>query len=132
MEHSTPLITILAAGFSMALAFGFIAERLKTPALVGYLIAGILIGPGSPGFTADVELGKQLSEIGVMLLMFGVGLHFSTNDLMSVKKIAVPGAITQMAISTIFGILLAKCWGWSWGASLIVGLSLSCASTGQR
>ncbi|MGN1035986.1 MAG: cation:proton antiporter, partial [Rhodocyclaceae bacterium] len=129
MEHSTPLITILAAGFSMALAFGFIAERLKTPALVGYLIAGILIGPGSPGFTADVELGKQLSEIGVMLLMFGVGLHFSTNDLMSVKKIAVPGAITQMTISTIFGILLAKCWGWSWGASLIVGLSLSCAST---
>lgn len=129
MEHSTPLITILAAGFSLALALGFIAERLKTPALVGYLIAGILIGPGSPGFTADVELGKQLSEIGVMLLMFGVGLHFSTNDLMAVKKIAVPGAITQMVISTVFGILLAKCWGWSWGASLIVGLSLSCAST---
>lgn len=129
MEHSTPLITILAAGFSMALAFGFIAERLKSPALLGYLIAGILIGPGSPGFTADVELGKQLSEIGVMLLMFGVGLHFSTNDLMAVKKVAIPGAICQMIISAIFGVLLAKCWGWSWGASLIVGLSLSCAST---
>lgn len=129
MEHSTPLITILAAGFSMALAFGFIAERLKSPALLGYLIAGILIGPGSPGFTADVELGKQLSEIGVMLLMFGVGLHFSTSDLMAVKKIAVPGAIGQMLLATLFGIFVAKCWGWSWGASLVLGLSLSCAST---
>ncbi len=129
MEHSTPLITILAAGFGLALILGFIAERIKTPALLGYLIAGILIGPGSPGFTADVELGKQLSEIGVMLLMFGVGLHFSTDDLMAVKKIAILGAVAQMTIATLLGILLASCWGWSFGASLIMGLSVSCAST---
>ena len=129
MEHNIPLITTLAAGFSMALVFGFLAERIKVPALVGYLLAGILIGPGTPGFVADVSLAAQLSEIGVMLLMFGVGLHFSLKDLLEVKRIAVPGAVVQMSLATLLGMGVASWWGWSWGAGLIFGLSLSCAST---
>lgn len=129
MEHNIPLITTLAAGFSVALVLGFLAERIKVPPLVGYLVAGILIGPGTPGFVADVHLASQLSEIGVMLLMFGVGLHFSLNDLLAVKRIAVPGAVVQMGLATILGMAVAWWWGWSWGAGLIFGLSLSCAST---
>lgn len=129
MEHNISLITTLAAGFGMAMILGFIAERLKVPALVGYLVAGILIGPATPGFVADVGIASQLSEIGVMLLMFGVGLHFSLKDLLSVKRIAVPGAVVQMGLATVLGMALAWWWGWSWGAGLIFGLSLSCAST---
>ena len=129
MEHNISLITTLAAGFGMAMILGFIAERLKIPALVGYLVAGILIGPATPGFVADVGIASQLSEIGVMLLMFGVGLHFSLKDLLSVKRIAVPGAVVQMGLATVLGMALAWWWGWSWGAGLIFGLSLSCAST---
>jgi CPA2 family monovalent cation:H+ antiporter-2 len=129
MEHNIALITTIAAGFGLALIFGFIAERLKTPALVGYLLAGIAIGPSTPGFVADIGIASQLSEIGVMLLMFGVGLHFSLNDLLAVKRIALPGAIVQMAVATILGMALANWWGWSFGAGLVLGLSLSCAST---
>lgn len=129
MEHNVALITTIAAGFGLALIFGFIAERLKTPALVGYLLAGIAIGPSTPGFVADIGIASQLSEIGVMLLMFGVGLHFSLNDLLTVKRIALPGAIVQMAVATILGMALANWWGWSFGAGLVLGLSLSCAST---
>ena len=129
MEHNIPLITTLAAGFSVALVLGFLAERIKVPALVGYLVAGILIGPATPGFVADVHLASQLSEIGVMLLMFGVGLHFSLNDLLAVKRIAVPGAVVQMSLATALGMGVAWWWGWTWGAGLIFGLSLSCAST---
>lgn len=129
MEHNIALITTIAAGFGLALIFGFIAERLKTPALVGYLLAGIAIGPSTPGFVADIGIASQLSEIGVMLLMFGVGLHFSLNDLLAVKRIALPGAIVQMAVATILGMTLANWWGWSFGAGLVLGLSLSCAST---
>lgn len=129
MEHNISLITTLAAGFGMAMILGFIAERLKVPALVGYLVAGILIGPATPGFVADVGIASQLSEIGVMLLMFGVGLHFSLKDLLSVKRIAVPGAVVQMGLATVLGMALAWWWGWNWGAGLIFGLSLSCAST---
>ena len=129
MEHSVSLISTIAAGFGIALLLGFAAERLKIPALVGYLLAGILIGPATPGFVADVQLASQLSEIGVMLLMFGVGLHFSWNDLLSVKRIALPGAVVQMACATGLGMALASAWGWSWGSGLIFGLSLSCAST---
>lgn len=129
MEHSVSLITTLAAGFGLALLFGFLAEKLKFPALVGYLLAGIVLGPGTPGFVADVGLASQLSEIGVMLLMFGVGLHFSLNDLLAVKKIALPGALVQMGLATLLGMGVALCWGWSVGASLVFGLSLSCAST---
>lgn len=129
MDHDLTLITTLVSGFSLALIFGFIAERCKIPALVGYLLAGILIGPATPGFVADIGIAYQLSEIGVMLLMFGVGLHFSINDLMSVKKIALPGALIQMTIATALGMVLARWWEWSFGAGLIFGLALSCAST---
>src|SRR5512143_2597969 len=129
MEHNVSLITTLAAGFGLALVFGFAAERLKVPALVGYLLAGIVIGPATPGFVADVGIASQLSEIGVMLLMFGVGLHFSLGDLLAVKRIAVPGAVVQMGLATVLGMGLAMWWGWSVGAGLIFGLSLSCAST---
>lgn len=129
MEHNIPLITTLAAGFGIALVLGFLAERVKVPALVGYLVAGIIIGPGTPGFVADVHLASQLSEIGVMLLMFGVGLHFSLKDLLAVKRIAVPGAVVQMALATALGAGVAWLWDWHWGSGLIFGLSLSCAST---
>lgn len=129
MDHNIPLITTLAAGFGVALILGFIAERIKIPALVGYLVAGILIGPATPGFVADVHIAAQLSEIGVMLLMFGVGLHFSLQDLLAVKRIAVPGAVVQMGLATGLGMSLAWWWGWSLGGALIFGLSLSCAST---
>lgn len=129
MEHNITLITTIAAGLGLALVFGFIAEKMRTPALVGYLLAGIVLGPATPGFVADVGIATQLSEIGVMLLMFGVGLHFSIDDLLSVKRIALPGAIFQMTLATILGMAVAHWWGWSWGEGLIFGLSLSCAST---
>lgn len=129
MEHNISLITTIASGFAIALILGVIAERLRLPALVGYLLAGIMIGPGTPGFVADVHIASQLSEIGVMLLMFGVGLHFSMRDLLAVKRIAVPGAVVQMSIATILGIMVASWWGWPWGQALVFGLSLSCAST---
>jgi CPA2 family monovalent cation:H+ antiporter-2 len=129
MEHNVSLITTLAAGFGLALLLGFCAERLKIPALVGYLLAGIAIGPSTPGFVADVAIASQLSEIGVMLLMFGVGLHFSLHDLLAVKRIALPGAVVQMGIATLLGLGLAMSWGWTPGQGLVFGLSLSCAST---
>jgi CPA2 family monovalent cation:H+ antiporter-2 len=129
MQHDFPLITTLAAGFAMALALGFLAERVKVPALVGYLLAGIIIGPATPGFVADVHLASQLSEIGIMLLMFGVGLHFSLADLLAVKRIAIPGAVAQMGLATMLGMAVAWWWGWSWGSGFVFGLSLSCAST---
>ena len=129
MEHNISLITTLAAGFGIALILGFAAERMKVPALVGYLAAGILIGPTTPGFVADMHIAAQLSEIGVMLLMFGVGLHFSLDDLMAVKRIAIPGAVVQMVCATLLGMAVAWGWGWTWGHGLLLGLSLSCAST---
>ena len=129
MAHSVTLITTIAAGFGLALILGFIAERLKVPALVGYLLAGIVIGPATPGFVADASIASQLSEIGVMLLMFGVGLHFSLDDLLAVKRIALPGAVVQMSLATVLGMALAWWWDWSIGAGLVFGLSLSCAST---
>jgi monovalent cation:H+ antiporter-2, CPA2 family len=129
MDHSTTLITTLAVGFGLALILGFISEKCRLPAIVGYLLAGILIGPATPGFVADVNIASQLSEIGVMLLMFGVGLHFSIHDLLAVKRIALPGAIIQMATATLMGMWLAHVWGWTIGEGLIFGLALSCAST---
>ncbi|SFP61170.1 Kef-type potassium/proton antiporter, CPA2 family [Nitrosomonas cryotolerans] len=129
MEHNVTLITTIAAGFGLALIFGFIAERFKIPALIGYLLAGIVLGPETPGFVADIGIASQLAEIGVMLLMFGVGLHFSLDDLLAVKRIALPGAIVQMAVATILGMSMASWWGWNFGAGLVFGLSLSCAST---
>lgn len=129
MPHSISLITTIAAGLGLALLMGFIAARLKLPALVGYLIAGIAIGPATPGFVADVELASQLAEIGVMLLMFGVGLHFSFEDLLSVRRIALPGAVVQIAVATVLGMSVAMLWGWNLAAGIVFGLSLSVAST---
>lgn len=129
MHHSVPLIATIAAAFGLALLLGFVAARLKLPALVGYLAAGIAIGPATPGFVADVALAGELAEIGVMLLMFGVGLHFSLQDLMAVRRIAVPGAVLQMGVATAMGVALGMGWGWSFGAALVFGLALSVAST---
>src|SRR3569832_66025 len=129
MPHSISLITTIAVGFGLALIFGYLAARLRMPPLVGYLFAGILIGPTTPGFVADVGLARQLAEIGVMLLMFGVGLHFSLEDLLAVRRIAVPGALLQMAAATVLGIVAALAWGWSAGSALVFGLCLSVAST---
>jgi CPA2 family monovalent cation:H+ antiporter-2 len=129
MDHNISLITTLTAGFCTALAFGFVAERMKIPALVGYLLAGVVIGPATPGFVADIHIASQLSEIGIMLLMFGVGLHFAPDDLLAVKRIAVPGALIQMSVTASLGMVLALYWDWSLGGALIFGLSLACAST---
>jgi CPA2 family monovalent cation:H+ antiporter-2 len=129
LEHETALIAILAAGLGFAFVFGFLAVRLKLPPLVGYLVAGVLVGPFTPGFVADPALAKQLAEIGVILLMFGVGLHFSPRDLMAVRGIAVPGAVFQIAAATALGAAVSHLWGWSWGSGLVFGLCLSVAST---
>lgn len=129
MPHSVSLISTIAAGLGLALIFGFLAARLKLPSLVGYLFAGVLIGPFTPGFVADAAIASQLAEIGVMLLMFGVGLHFSLDDLLAVRKIAVPGAVVQMTVATALGMGLAHWWGWNLGGALVFGLALSCAST---
>ena len=129
MPHHIPLISTLAVGLAFAFIAGLIATRLKLPALVGYLIAGIAVGPFTPGFIADEQLAPQLAEIGVILLMFGVGMHFSLRDLMAVRKIAIPGAIGQMLVATLLGVGLAVLWGWSLISGLVFGLALSVAST---
>jgi CPA2 family monovalent cation:H+ antiporter-2 len=129
MHHELSLITTIAAALGFGLLFGMLAVRLKLPALVGYLAAGIVIGPATPGFVADVSLASQLAEIGVMLLMFGVGLHFSLRDLLDVRRIALPGAVLQIAVATAMGMGMAHLWGWSLGAGLVFGLALSVAST---
>jgi CPA2 family monovalent cation:H+ antiporter-2 len=129
MHHELSLITTIAAALGAGLLFGMLAVRLKLPALVGYLAAGIVIGPATPGFVADVSLASQLAEIGVMLLMFGVGLHFSLRDLLDVRKIALPGAVLQIAVATAMGMGMAYLWDWSLGAGLVFGLALSVAST---
>ncbi len=129
MHHAVPLITTIAAAFGCALILGFLAAKVRLPALVGYLLAGIIIGPYSPGFTANSEIAAQLAEIGVMLLMFGVGLHFSLDHLWEVRKVALPGALLQIIVATALGASLALIWGWGIGAALVFGLSLSVAST---
>jgi CPA2 family monovalent cation:H+ antiporter-2 len=129
MPHSVSLINTIAAGLGLALVLGFLAARVRLPALVGYLLAGVIIGPFTPGFVADAEIAAQLAEIGVMLLMFGVGLHFSLDDLLAVRKIAVPGALVQIAVATLMGGSLALWWDWPLGAALVFGLALSVAST---
>lgn len=129
MPHNVSLISTIAVGLGFALVLGFVAMRLRLPALVGYLLAGVIIGPFTPGFVADAEIAAQLAEIGVMLLMFGVGLHFSLDDLLAVRKLALPGAVVQIVVATALGMGLATWWGWSIGAALVFGLSLSVAST---
>jgi CPA2 family monovalent cation:H+ antiporter-2 len=129
MPHETPLIATIVAGLVLAFIFGALANRFRIPPLVGYLLAGVLVGPHTPGFVADQHLALELAEIGVILLMFGVGLHFSLKDLLSVRAIAVPGAVVQIAAATAMGAGLAWFFGWSIGAGLVFGLALSVAST---
>ena len=129
MPHDVDLIILLAVGFGLALIFGYIAARLRFPPLIGYLIAGIIISPNTPGIVGDIHLANQLAELGVMFLMFGVGMHFSLNDLVQVRRIAVPGAILQITVATLLGMGVSMMWDWSFGSALIFGLSLSCAST---
>jgi CPA2 family monovalent cation:H+ antiporter-2 len=129
MEHSTSLIATVAAALGLALIVGLLAVKLRLPAIVGYLLAGVLIGPFTPGYVADASIAQQLAEIGVMLLMFGVGLHFSLHDLFAVRKIALPGAILQILAATALGAGVAIAWGWETGGALVFGLSLSVAST---
>ena len=129
MPHDTPLIATIAIGLGLAFLFGLLAQRLRLPPIVGYLAAGVLVGPFTPGFVADAGLATELAEIGVILLMFGVGLHFSLRDLLSVRAIAIPGAMGQIAVATLMGMGLAWALGWSPGAGLVFGLSLSVAST---
>ena len=129
LPHATPLIATLVAGICLAFVAGLIAHRFRLPPIAGYLLAGVFIGPFTPGFVADQNLANELAEIGVILLMFGVGLHFSLKDLLSVRAIAVPGAIGQIVVATLFGLLLALAMGWSAGSGFVFGLSLSVAST---
>src|SRR5262249_38719329 len=129
MPHDPPLIATIVAGLGLAFVFGTIAQRFRIPPLVGYLLAGVAVGPFTPGFVADQALATELAELGIILLMFGVGLHFSLNDLLSVRAIAVPGAIAQILVATLMGLGLALLMGWTVGAGLVFGLALSVAST---
>ncbi len=129
MPHETPLITTIVAGLVLAFLFGALAHRLRVPPLVGYLLAGMIVGPHTPGPTIDQALALELAELGVILLMFGVGLHFSLRDLLSVRTIAVPGAVGQISFATLLGAALGLALGWTLAASLVFGLALSVAST---
>jgi monovalent cation:H+ antiporter-2, CPA2 family len=129
MPHSTALLATIAAGLGLAFVFGLLATRFRLPPILGYLLAGVAVGPFTPGFVADAGLASQLAELGVILLMFGVGLHFSIADLLAVRRIAIPGAIAQIAVATILGAAVSHLWGWPWGTGLVFGLALSVAST---
>jgi CPA2 family monovalent cation:H+ antiporter-2 len=129
MPHDTALVVTIAAGLGLALILGLLAVRLRLPPLVGYLVAGIAVGPYSPGFVADAALAQQLAEIGVILLMFGVGIHFSVGDLLAVRRIALPGAAVQIVLATVLGAAVSHLWGWTWGEGIVFGLCLSVAST---
>ncbi|MXP65895.1 sodium:proton antiporter [Roseomonas sp. M0104] len=127
--HQGPLLATICAGLTLAFILGAIAQRLRVSPLVGYLLAGVVIGPFTPGFVADQGLANELAEVGVILLMFGVGLHFSLRDLLAVRRIALPGAVVQIGVATLMGMGLASLLGWSWGAGFVFGLALSVAST---
>ncbi|MDC6176780.1 cation:proton antiporter [Ralstonia solanacearum] len=129
MHADTPLLSTIIGGIVLAFILGTVAQRLRLPPLVGYLCAGVMAGPFTPGFVADQSLAPQLAELGVILLMFGVGLHFSMKELLAVKSIAIPGAIGQIALATLMGMGLAWLLGWAWGPGLVFGLALSVAST---
>ena len=129
MAHNTPLISTIVVGLVLAFVFGTLAQRLRVSPLVGYLLAGVVMGPFTPGYVADQPLAHELAEIGVILLMFGVGLHFSLKDLLSVRAIAVPGAIVQILAATLMGLGLAVWLGWPLGGGIVFGLALSVAST---
>src|SRR3712207_1752196 len=129
MPHHTPLIAIVVVGIVLAFALGLLAHRLRVSPLVGYLLAGVLVGPFTPGFVADQSLAAQLADIGVILLLFAVGLHFSPRGLLAVRAVALPGAVAEIAALTSLGMGLAWAFGWGPGGGLVFGLSLSVAST---
>ena len=129
VAHETALITTIAAGIGLAFLLGLLVTRFGMPPLVGYLLAGIVVGPFTPGIVADTGLAQQLAEIGVILLMFGVGIHFSVGDLLAVKRIALPGAVVQIVVATVLGTAVSQIWGWSLGSGIVFGLCLSVAST---
>jgi CPA2 family monovalent cation:H+ antiporter-2 len=129
MDHEPVLISTIAIGLTSAFIGGLIARHVRLPAIVGYIVAGVVIGPFTPGLLADTDIALELAELGVILLMFGVGIHFSIRDLLAVRSIAVPGAIIQMAVSGLFGVWLGSALGWGVGGGLVLGLALSIAST---
>jgi CPA2 family monovalent cation:H+ antiporter-2 len=129
VTHETALITTIAAGIGLAFLLGLLVTRIGMPPLVGYLLAGIVVGPFTPGIVADSRIAQQLAEMGVILLMFGVGIHFSVGDLLAVKRIALPGAVVQIAVATVLGTAISLLWGWSLGSGIVFGLCLSVAST---
>src|SRR6187402_3366931 len=129
MPHNIELITTLAGALGVALLLGLVTEKLRLSPLVGYLFAGVLVGPFTPGFVANAGLAEQLSEFGVVLLMFGVGLHFHVGDLLKVWRVALPGALAQIAVATGLGMLATQAFGWSQGAGIVFGLAVSVAST---
>src|SRR5215510_2121080 len=127
--HESQLILTLTGSLAAALILGFITQRVGLSPIVGYLIAGVIVGPYTPGFVADRQLAKEFAEIGVILLMFGVGLHFHFKDLLAVRTIATAGAVLQSAVATLLGALAGNLLGWPWSASVVFGLALSVAST---
>src|SRR5262245_4732134 len=129
MHTNLDLILTLTGGLAAALALGYLTQRLGLSPIVGYLLAGVAVGPNTPGFVANRELAEQMADVGVILLMFGVGLHFHFKELLAVRKIAVPGAIGQSVVATILGTLLAAALGWGWSAGIVFGLAISVAST---
>jgi CPA2 family monovalent cation:H+ antiporter-2 len=129
MPHKIDLILTLTAAFTAALGLGFATQKLKLSPIVGYLLAGVLVGPFTPGYVADNDIATQFAEIGVILLMFGVGLHFHLKDLLAVRKVAIPGALVQIAVATALGAVVTRMLGWSWTAGIVFGMAVSVAST---
>ena len=129
MPHDLSLILTLTAGLCVALLFGYLTQRLRLSPIVGYLVAGVVIGPFTPGYVAHAGIAEQLAELGVILLMFGVGLQFHVSELLAVKRVAVPGALLQIAAATLLGVLTTSWLGWSTGAGVVFGLAVSVAST---
>lgn len=129
MPHKIDLILTLTAGLTAALGLGFVTQKLRLSPIVGYLLAGILVGPFTPGYVADNDIATQFAEIGIILLMFGVGLHFHLKDLLAVRKVAIPGALVQIAVATVLGAVITHMFGWSWTAGIVFGMAISVAST---
>jgi CPA2 family monovalent cation:H+ antiporter-2 len=127
--HNLDLILTLAGGFSAALILGYLTHRAGLSPIVGYLLAGTLVGPHTPGFVANAEIAEQLAEVGVILLMFGVGLQFHVEELLAVRRVAIPGAVAQSAVATVLGAIIARWFGWSWAAGIVFGMALAVAST---
>lgn len=129
MQEEVSLISLMAIGLVLSFVLGYIAVRLRLSPIIGFLVAGIIMGPHTPGFIGDTQLANELAEVGVILLMFGVGMHFSVSDLWAMRSVSVPGAVAQIAVATSLGIAVTHFWGWSWTCGLVFGLALSTAST---